>query len=181
MEKKLDTSHMTLFKTNAEIQEKILTLASKINKTYKDDETVIIGVLTGGFMFTSDLVKKIKIRCLIDFFGASSYENNQKTDSVKVTKKLKYEIQGKDVIIVEDMVDSGRSMNFIVEHFLECKPKSIKIFTLFGRTDTKYKLVNERIEFFWEYNNKDFFTGYGFDDHEYLRNLEDIYYINARH
>lgn len=177
----MDTSHLTLFKTNAQIQEKLKTLAIKINKTYKPNETIIVGVLTGGFMLTSDLVKKIKIRCLIDFFGVSSYEKNQKTDSVKITKNLKYDIEGMDVLIVDDMVDSGRSMNFIVEKFLGMKARSVKVFTMFGRTDTKFELVNERIEFFWEYNMKDFFVGYGFDDHEYLRNLEDVYYINDRH
>ena len=176
----MDTSHLTLEITSSQLQQKIKTLGEHITKTYKNDKTIIVGVLNGAFMFVSDLIKEIKIRTLVDFVGTSSYENNKKTDKIIFTKKLKYNIEGLDVILIEDMIDSGRSINFVLEYFFDLKPKSIKIWTILGRKNTIYEKVNERLDYFWEYNNKDYYVGYGLDDNEFLRNLKDIYFMNDR-
>ena len=176
----MDTSHLTKLYTHEEIQKKITELANKINKEYKNDETIVVGILNGAFMFTSDLMKEVKIRTLVDFIGTSSYENNIKTDKIRFTKKLKYDIKDKDVIIIEDILDSGHSLDFILDYLYELKPRSVKIFVLLGRKDTEFNRVNKIVDYFWKFNNKDYVVGYGFDDKEYLRQLQDIYYINSR-
>ena len=175
----MDTSHLTKLYTHSQIQSKITSLANLINKTPKTCETIIIGVLNGAYLFTSDLSKQIKIKTLIDFIGTSSYEKNKKTNEIKFTKKLKYNIKGKNVIILEDIIDTGNSLNFILEYILEQKPGNVQIWALLGRK-TEFERVNAVSHFFWEFDQRDYVVGYGLDDCEYFRQLQDIYFVNEK-
>ena len=173
----MDTSHLTLYKKNAEIQERIQELADDINKNYKDEEVMIVGLFIGAFRFFNDLAVKIKLKVKFDCVFVSSYVNNKMTDTCTVTKDLKYDAKDMHVIIIDDIIDSGRSMNTVIELIESKQAKSVRPVTLVGHKDTKYPKINNSIEYFWEYTDNLYFVGYGFDDKEYMRQLNDIYFM----
>ncbi len=111
----MDLSHLVLYKKHEEILAEIEKISASLEKRYKGKEVIIIGTLNGAFQFYTDLVRTLKFKFLVDFMGCSSYHNNQKSDKITINKHLKYSVADRHVIIVDDIIDSGRSMNFLME------------------------------------------------------------------
>ncbi|MCX7965373.1 MAG: hypoxanthine phosphoribosyltransferase [Syntrophorhabdaceae bacterium] len=159
-----------------EIAEIVKRLASQLEKDYRDEEIVFVCLLKGAFMFTSDLIRHIKNPTCVDFIRAASYGNKMEScGKVTITKDLEIDIEGRHVIIVEDIVDSGLTLQYIKDMLLKRKPKSLKICTLLDKkprrqTDIKIDYVGKEIE-------DVFVVGYGIDYAERYRNLPDIYYV----
>ena len=162
--------------TKEQIEEKIIETAGRISEDYKGSDLVLIGVLKGSFMFLSDLAKQISIPVKIDFIGASSYGSDTKSSgTVKITKEVSMDIKDKDILIVEDIVDSGITLAYLVEHFKSYGAKSVKVCTLLNKHERRE--TNIKIDYFCHEINEGFLVGYGLDYNEEYRNLPEIYHL----
>lgn len=159
------------------IQRRIKELANKISEDYEGKLPVFIGVLNGSFIFMADLVKNVTIDCEIDFFKLSSYGDEKiSSGKVRLVKQLNCDVNGRDLIIVEDIVDTGLSIKFIEELIEHHHPKSMKVVSLLVKPDSlKYDVKIDYIGF--EIPSK-FVIGYGLDYAQKYRNLRSIYMLS---
>lgn len=163
--------------SKAEIDKRLMDIGEQIDREYADKKPILIGVLNGSFIFLADLMRHITIPCEVDFFKLSSY-GDEKVSSGKVTKlkELDAQISGRHVIIVEDIVDTGLSMNYIVNQIKAESPASVKIATLLYKPNAlKYDVSLDYIGF--EIPTL-FVLGYGLDYAQEGRNLGQIYVID---
>jgi len=151
-------------------------LAKEIEETYKNEKPILIGVLNGGFIFLADLIRYINADCEIDFIRISSYgDAKESSGHIKVLKPLSADIKGRHVIVVEDIVDSGLSVQFLLKMLSAFEPKSLKVATfLWKKSRTKIDIPLEFVGF--EIDDK-FVIGYGLDDAQIKRNLRAIYVV----
>ena len=160
-----------------EIQKRIKELAKQLSEDYKGKIPVFIGVLNGSFLFMSDIIRYMHIDCEIDFFKLSSYGDEKiSSGRVKLLKELNCDVNGRDIIIVEDIVDSGLSINYIEDLFSEKKPNSMKVVSLLVKPGSlKYDVKIDYIGF--DIPSK-FVIGYGLDYAQKYRNLRSIYVLS---
>lgn len=165
-----------VFIKHSAIKKRIKELANQINRDYKDKIPIFIGVLNGSFIFLSDLIREIKINCEIDFFKLSSYGDSKiSSGEVRMLKDLNCDVKGRDIIIVEDIIDSGLSMTYIRKIVMKQKPSSFRVATLLFKKDvSNLKFKIDYIGF--EIENK-FVVGYGLDFAQKYRNLNGIYVL----
>ncbi|HKB87655.1 MAG TPA: hypoxanthine phosphoribosyltransferase [Ignavibacteriaceae bacterium] len=164
------------FIEEARLQERIKEMGKEISRDYKGKSPIFIGVLNGAFLFLSDLVKNVDIDCEIDFFKLSSY-GDAKISSGKVTlvKELNCDVNGRDIIIIEDIVDSGLSIKFIEDHIAQYAPASMKVVSLLVKPKSlKY---NVKIDYIGFDIPSEFVIGYGLDYAQKYRNLRSIYIL----
>lgn len=161
-----------------QIQNRIKELALQISEDYKSTVPVFIGVLNGSFLFMSDLIRYLNINCEIDFFKLSSYGDAKiSSGNVKLLKELNCEVNERDIIIVEDIVDTGLSIKYIEELFAEKSPASMKVVSLLVKPGSlKYDVKIDYIGF--KIPDK-FVIGYGLDFAQKYRNLREIYVLNT--
>jgi len=164
--------------TEDQIQNRIKELAKQISSDYKSSLPVFIGVLNGSFLFMSDLIRSLTINCEIDFFKLSSYGDAKiSTGNVTLLKELNCEVNDRDIIIVEDIVDTGLSLKYIEELFAEKSPNSMKVVSLLVKPGSlKYDVKIDYIGF--RIPDK-FVIGYGLDFAQKYRNLRGIYVLNT--
>lgn len=162
-----------------QIQSRIKELANQISSEYKSTVPVFIGVLNGSFLFMSDLLRYLDINCEIDFFKLSSYGDAKiSSGNVKLLKELNCEVNDRDILIVEDIVDTGLSIKYIEELFAEKRPNSMKVVSLLVKPESlKYNVKIDYIGF--KIPNK-FVIGYGLDYAQKYRNLRGIYVLNEK-
>jgi hypoxanthine phosphoribosyltransferase len=165
--------------TEEQIQNRIKELAEQISSDYKSSVPVFIGVLNGSFLFMSDLIRYLAINCEIDFFKLSSYgEAKISSGNVKLLKELNCEVNDRDIVIVEDIVDTGLSIKYIEKLFAEKRPNSMKVVSLLVKPGSlKYDVKIDYIGF--KIPNK-FVIGYGLDFAQKYRNLRGIYILNEK-
>ncbi len=157
-----------------EIQKRVKEIADQINKEYAGEEVTFICVLRGSLYFTADLTKHITLPCKIDFLDISSYHGGTiSSGKVKINKDLEDDIADKNVIIVEDIVDTGRSLEAINELLLLRRPKSFKICTLLDKPSQRV-VEGLTIDYVGFTIPKKFVVGYGLDFDQKLRNLPYI-------
>ncbi|MCR5488461.1 MAG: hypoxanthine phosphoribosyltransferase [Saccharofermentans sp.] len=166
----IDTSRVLV--THEQIEEMLERLSAQLNKDYADRHLVVVGILTGAFIFTSDLIRRLTMPVTVDFMQVSSYVGEVSSGVLKIKKDLSYDIEGKDVLIVEDIVDTGRTLALLMEQLQKRNPASLKVCTAF---DKPARRVNTFVP---DYNGltvpDEFIVGYGLDlDGEY-RNFDDI-------
>jgi hypoxanthine phosphoribosyltransferase len=155
------------------LQERIRELASRISADYLDKDPVLISILKGGFVFMADLVRSISIPVEVDFMAISSYGSGTTSSGVvKIKKDIDVDITGRNVIIVEDIVDSGLSLQYIRDYFSQHNPASVKVCVLLD------KPAAHKIEVSFDYVGfeigNEFVVGYGLDYNEKYRNLPYI-------
>lgn len=153
-----------------QIQEKVKELAAVLSHEYADKNPVIVGVLKGVVMFFADMVKRIDIPCQIDFMRISSYKGTE-SNQMKIKMDISTDIKDRHVIILEDIFDTGNSLDFTYKYLMEKEPASIKICTLLDkpeRRNPKVTLVPDYVGFTVP---NEFVVGYGLDYNEYYRNL----------
>jgi len=153
-------------------------LASRISGDYGQKELVLVCVLKGAFMFLSDLVRHLQMPVQIDFVRLASYGSGMKSSGrIEITKDIEVSVEGKDVIIVEDIIDSGRTIKFLKERLALSKPRTVKVCTLLD------KKARREVEMEADYVGKEvddvFIVGYGIDFNEAYRNLPQIYYVTT--
>ena len=153
-------------------------LADQISKDYTGRELVLVCILKGAFMFLSDLVRRLKIPAQIDFVRLASYGAGMESSGViEITKDIETPIEGKDVLIIEDIIDSGRTLQFLKDHLFLANPRSVKICALLD------KKARREVEMEADYLGSDvdnvFIVGYGIDFDENYRHLPEIYYVTT--
>ena len=158
-----------------EINKRVKEIAEQINNDYKSKQPLFIGVLNGAFMFASDLFKHLTIECSISFVKLASYEGTQSTGKVLTAIGLDVNIEGKDIIIIEDIVDTGNTIFQFVNSLRDQRPNSIKICTLLQKPDALEHPVDVDYVGF-NIPNK-FVIGYGLDYDGLGRNIPAIYKI----
>jgi hypoxanthine phosphoribosyltransferase len=159
-----------------EIASIVRGLAEQISRDYRDRELVLVCILKGAFMFLSDLVRELQIPVKIDFVRLASYGSGMKSSaSIEITKDIELPIEGKDVLIIEDIVDSGRTLQFLKDRLSLANPRSVKICALLD------KKARREVEIEVDYLGKEvedvFVVGYGIDFNETYRYLPDIHYV----
>ncbi len=155
------------------LKERVKELAHKISNDYKDKNPVLVGILKGSFIFMADLVRELQIPHEVDFISVASYGSGKHASGVvRWFKDLSINIEGKHVIIVEDIIDSGLTLNYIRNNLLTRNPKSLKIVTLLDKRRRRKLKISLRYVGF-SIPNK-FVVGYGLDYDEKYRNLPYI-------
>lgn len=156
-----------------QLREKIKEMGESISKDYEGKDLILIGVLKGSVIFMSDLLKEITIPCMMDFMAVSSYGNNSTTSGVvRILKDLDYEIENKHVIIVEDIVDTGTTLRYLVDYLRRRNPASIEIAALLNKKEARMVDVDSKYTGFVVKDK--FLVGYGLDYAEKYRNLPYI-------
>lgn len=153
-----------------EIAKRVKELGKQLTEEYKGRELLIVGILKGCMLFLSDLVRTIDLPLTMDFMVVSSYGTATKSSGVvRIIKDLEREIEGKDVLIVEDIVDSGLTLSYLIENLKTRNPKSIKVCSLLDKPDRRKAQVD--IEYVGFKIPDEFVVGYGLDYAEVYRNL----------
>lgn len=165
----------TTFITEEKILKEVARVADEINRDLNGTQPLFLSVLNGSFMFTSDLMKFINIPCEISFVKLASYQGTSSTGKVKELVGLNEDITGRTVVIVEDIVDTGFTMERLLETLRARNPKEIRIATLLVKPD-KLK-VNLDIDYVAMNIPNDFIVGYGLDYDGFGRNYRDIYTV----
>ena len=155
-----------------EIQKKVAEMGKKISEDLRDKDPLFVGVLKGCFIFMADLMRYVDIRCSMDFMAVSSYSGTSSTGAVKINKDLSEDIEGRHVIIVEDILDSGVTLSYLKQYLMVRKPASISIATLMD------KPARRKADVYADYSCFEipdaFVVGYGLDYNERYRNLPYI-------
>lgn len=162
-----------LFLTEAEIMARIAQLAQQLNADYSSRKPIFIAVLNGSFMFASDLLKAIQFDCEIQFVKVNSYQGMQSSGKVQELIGLNQNIANRPIIILEDIIDTGLTMHFLITDLLRYEPESLAVCSLLLKPDAlKVKLQIDYVGF--EVSNQ-FLVGYGLDYNGLARNLRQIY------
>ncbi len=156
--------------SSADIQSKIEELGAAITRDYEGKQPILIGVLKGASVFLADLARQIHLALRFDFMAVSSYGSATKTSGiVRILKDLDHEIEGQDVIVVEDIIDSGLTLNYLLRYLSARRPRSVEVCALF------YKEGRQRVPIPVKYQGfrigPEFVVGYGLDYQERFRNL----------
>lgn len=156
------------------LEKRIEELARQIEKDYEGKDIVFLGILKGSIPFMWELAKKVKNNVIFEFIEVSSYEGTESTGKVTLHKDIKQSIEGKDVLIIEDIIDTGRTLSFLLEHLKEKNPNSIKIATLLSKPSRR--VINIDVDYIgFEIEDK-FVIGFGLDDDQNRRNLPYVGY-----
>ena len=158
-----------------QIDKAVAEVASKLNERYAGREPIFVGVLSGSILFMSDLVRKTTFDSEMTFVKVSSYSGTESTGKVKMELGLNVDIKDRDVIIVEDIVETGHSMKHLLDYFADFNPRSVAICTLFFKPE-KF-LYDYPIEYVALPIGNEFILGYGLDYNQLGRNLKDIYVV----
>jgi hypoxanthine phosphoribosyltransferase len=159
-----------------EIRVKVSALAESISEDYRGRELVLIGVLKGAFIFMADLIRCLKVPCVVDFIRVASYGSGSvSSGQVVIRKDIETDLEGKDVLIVEDIIDTGITLRYLVEKLKERKPRSLKVCAFID------KRARRKVEFEADYvgftMEDGFVVGYGLDFNEMSRFHPEVYVI----
>jgi len=165
----------TLMIDSQTISNRIDILADQLNIAYENKNPVFICVLKGSFMFMSDLLKKIKCKCSVNFIQISSYQDTKTTGTIKEVLGLTENISDKDVIIIEDIVDTGNTYDYLQNYLNGFDPSSCVIATLFYKSAIYLQKYTSPPDYYAFDIPDKFIVGYGLDYNQYGRNYKDIY------
>ncbi|MGY0394462.1 MULTISPECIES: hypoxanthine phosphoribosyltransferase [unclassified Fusobacterium] len=158
--------------TREEVEKRIKELAKEIEKDYQGKELVVIGLLKGSIVFMSDLIKEINLPLVIDFMSVSSYSGTTSTGVIKVSKDTTIDLKDKDILIVEDIIDTGLTLSHVKKLFQDRGVKSLKVCTLLDKPSRR--TVEMKGEYVGFEIPDEFVIGYGLDYDQYYRNLPYI-------
>ena len=163
---------MKLLISESEIKKRVKALANKINEDYKGKKPIFVGILNGCYVFMADLLRELDLDIEVDFVKIRSYEGDSSTGTIKFRKDISADIDGRDIIIVEDIIDSGFTINFLVNRLRNSGPKSVAVATIL------FKKEIAKLDFNVDYVGfeipPEFVVGYGLDYDEKYRQLKDV-------
>jgi hypoxanthine phosphoribosyltransferase len=172
------TERFVLLYSRDQIARRVRELGAGISADYADADLVLVGILRGAFVFLADLIRQLTIPAAIDFVGAASYGSRTQTSGrVAITKELQLPIAGRDLLLVEDIEDTGVTLQAIRNKLQELGPRSIKVCTLIDKRERR--LVDLPLDYVGFEIAKGFIVGYGIDYAEQYRHLPDIYQIEG--
>ena len=167
-------TEFTQYLSAEEIQSIVAELADKIRKDYQGKPVLLVGVLKGAFVFMSDLMRELKLDVEIDFVRLSSYgKGKASSGTVTLIKDISRDITGRHVLIVEEIIDSGRSLRFLYDRLIQSNPASLEIVTLLDKKSKR--VVEVPVKYIGRQVEDHFLVGYGLDLEERERNLSSIY------
>jgi hypoxanthine phosphoribosyltransferase len=151
-------------------------LADRISKDYSGKELLLVCILKGAFMFLSDLIRHLRIPVQVDFVRLASYGSGMKSSgNIEITKDIELSIEGKDVLIIEDIIDSGHTVQFLKDRIILSNPRSVKICALLDKKARRE--VEMEVDYLGTEVDDVFIVGYGIDFNENYRHLPEIYYV----
>jgi hypoxanthine phosphoribosyltransferase len=169
---------MKLLISEEDIKKRVKVLAEQINKDYKDKAPIFVGILNGCYVFMADLLRELKIDTEVDFVKIRSYESDSSTGTIKFRKDISADINNRHIIIVEDIIDSGLTINFLVNRLKGSGPKSVAVASIL------FKKEIAKIDFEVDYVGfeipPEFVVGYGLDYDEKYRNLKDVMVLEPK-
>jgi hypoxanthine phosphoribosyltransferase len=173
----LDEKNFTKYLNRYEIDAAVQSLANRLNQDYAGKQNVLlVGVLKGAFLFMADLARQLTFDFDIEFVRLSSYgKERTSSGTVTIIKDIATDIRGKHIIIVEEIIDSGRTLKFFYERLKAAHPASVEIATLLDKKNKR--LVDVPVKYTARLIEDQFLVGYGLDLEEKCRNLPDIYYL----
>ncbi|MFO7659066.1 MAG: hypoxanthine phosphoribosyltransferase [Bacteroidales bacterium] len=164
-----------LFISNTEIHAAILKMAGNINNDFTGKDVVALGILNGTFMFASDLLREINFNCRVSFLKMVSYQGDISSGTVRKLIGLDEDIRGKTVLLIEDIVDSGLTLDTVLAYLESFRPLGIKVAALLLKPEKYHHRTN--VDYVGFEIPNDFVIGYGLDYNGYGRNLRDIYKV----
>ena len=169
----MEKHHINVLIPEEEVDNKIKEIGEQISKDYEGKEIHLVCVLRGGSFFMCELAKRITVPVSLDFMSVASYGNDTKSSgAVKIVKDLDDSLEGKDVLVVEDIIDSGRTLSYLLELLKDRKPNSLKLCTLLDKPDRR--VVDVDIDYTAFQVPYEFVVGYGLDYAQKYRNLPYI-------
>ena len=160
--------------TEQQIQAKVKELSDILREEYKDKDPIFVGVLKGVVMFYADMVRQADYPCQIDFMWISSYGSGTTSGKMEVKKDISADIKGRHVVILEDIFDTGNSLDFTYKHLLTKEPASLRICTLLDKPERRNPAVTLKPDYVGYTIPNAFVVGYGLDYNEHYRNLPYI-------
>ncbi len=164
----------TILLTEAQIQDKIRELGEILTKEYEGKNPVVVGVLKGVVVFYADMIRAIQTPCQLDFMWISSYAGTSTSGNMLVRQDVTADIKGRHVLILEDIFDTGTSLDFTVKHLLAKEPASLKICTLLDKPERRREGITLQADYVGFTIPNAFVVGYGLDYNEHYRNLPYI-------
>ena len=164
-----EISHVLL--TEEQIQTRVKELAAQLSVEYADKDPIFVGVLKGVVMFYADFLKNFTAPCQMDFMWISSYDGTVSTGKMNVKQDLSQDIKGRHVVILEDIFDTGNSLQYTYEHLMAKEPASLKICTLLDKPERRREGVTVKCDYTGFVIPNEFVVGYGLDFNEHYRNL----------
>lgn len=157
--------------TEEQIRNRIQELGEELTREYADKDPVIVGVLKGVVVFYSDMVRQIKVPCQMDFMWISSYSGTNSTGRMEVKRDVSVDIKGRHVLILEDIYDTGNSLDYTYRHLMSKEPASLKICTLLDKPERRKPGITLQADYVGFTIPNEFVVGYGLDFNEHYRNL----------
>ena len=157
--------------TEQQIKDRIAELGEILTKEYQDKDPVVVGVLKGVVVFYSDMIRQIKTHCQMDFMWISSYAGQNSTGKMDVKRDISADIKGRHVLILEDIFDTGNSLDFTYKHLMSKEPASLKICTLLDKPSRRKPGITLQADYVGFTVPNAFVVGYGLDFDEHYRNL----------
>lgn len=154
-----------------QIQAKVKELAAILTEEYADKDPVFVGVLKGVVVFFADMIRSINIPCQIDFMWISSYKGTNSTGEMQVKRDVSADLKGRHVVILEDIFDTGNSLDYTYKHLLSKEPASLKVCTLLDKPERRNPNVTLQADYVGFTIPNEFVVGYGLDFNEHYRNL----------
>lgn len=170
--------HLTVLFTKEEISREVKRLAQEINLDYQGKRPLLLGILKGCFVFMADLIRLLEIPVEIDFATLSSYGSAKATSGeVKVVQGLRSQVKGRDILVIEDIVDTGITVGYFIDYLRRKKPASLKLCALFDKPSRRK--VPVPIDYLGFTVPDRFVVGYGLDFDERFRHLPELYFIEG--
>ena len=157
--------------TEEQIQARITELGEILSEDYKDKNPIVVGVMKGVVVFYADMIRKIKTPCQMDFMWISSYAGTESTGNMIVRRDVSSDIKGRHVLVLEDIFDTGNSLDYTVKHLLAKEPASVKVCTLLDKPERRNPDITLKPDYIGFTIPNEFVVGYGLDFNENYRNL----------
>tara|TARA_B110000014_G_scaffold261763_1_gene254155 strand:- start:953 stop:1492 length:540 start_codon:yes stop_codon:yes gene_type:complete len=175
---KKSNNELSTYLSKDDISFRIDEIASQLSKSFCDESPVFIGILNGSFVFLADLIREINFECEIDFMKVASYDGEKSTGEIRLDKDINIDIKNRRVIIVEDIIDSGMTINYLYKHIVSYNPKDISVVTLLSKKDN-YNFSFD-IDIIGFEITSEFVVGYGLDLDQRFRQLDSLYKIKPK-
>ena len=157
--------------TEEQIQARITELGEILTEDYRDKNPIVVGVMKGVVVFYADMIRKIKTPCQMDFMWISSYAGTESTGNMIVRRDVSSDIKGRHVLVLEDIFDTGNSLDYTVKHLLAKEPASVKVCTLLDKPERRNPNITLKPDYIGFTIPNEFVVGYGLDFNENYRNL----------
>ncbi len=171
----INESKLSIKFTSKCIRDRVNQIGKDLSKKYKNKDPIFIGVLNGSFMFLSDLMRALTIDCEMDFIKLKSYDGKYSTGEIELKKDFSSNLKNRHVVLVEDIIDTGKTLNFLLKKIEALSPKSLSVITLLAKN--KDRSFTFDIDYIGFEISREFVVGYGLDYNQKFRQLDSIYIL----